>query len=30
MDWQPIWGAYLWGLAGGVILGALRAVLRRL
>ncbi len=30
MEWQPIWGAYLWGLAGGVILASLRAVLKRL
>ena len=30
MDWTPVWGAYLWGLGWGVILGVLKAVLRRL
>jgi len=26
MSWQDVWSAYLWGLAGGVILGSLRAI----
>jgi len=30
MNWQDVWSAYLWGLAGGVILGSLRAIFKRL
>ncbi len=30
MSWQDVWSAYLWGLAGGVILGSLRAIFKRL
>ena len=28
--WVPVWGAFLWGLGAGVVVGTFRAVLKRL